>query len=246
MSVFHNVEPNSPEHRQMRVGIPTSSSFDRIITPKRQGPSSQAFGYMCRKLAEWIINEPLEDEEYRSRWMDRGTALEDQAVAAYEGLAEVETEPGGFWTLDSGMAGCSPDRMVGKEGVLEIKCPLLSTQVRAALEGVEADHLAQIQGQLWITGRQWVDVFSYHPAFILPAKRVMRDERFIEKLAAAVAEFVVEMLRRRADLEREHGPFLRWQVFPAPAVAPGIPPAEDLITDADVETLFRLRREQRT
>jgi hypothetical protein len=196
---------------------------------------------MRRLNAEYIAGERLEDEDYRSRWMDRGQALEDQAVAGYEAYTEQETSPGGFWTIEigGGVAGCSPDRIVAEEGVLEVKCPLLPKQVEGALDGVEVDHICQIQGQLWITGRQWVDVFSYHAALVLPPKRVKRDERFIENLEQAVREFIEEMLRERADLEREYGPFLRVGTEPQPWRT------DDLITEADVDAIFAAKRRER-
>jgi hypothetical protein len=197
------------EWRKLRLGIATASCFDKILTPKKRERSSQSKHYMNRLLAEWIAGEVLEDEMYQSQWMERGQEREDGAIAAYEFRTDTETEAGGFFTLDSGLAGASPDRLAGEDGIVEIKCPLLSKQVEGAREGVEADHLCQLQGQLWITGRKWVDVFSYHPKLPLPPKRVLRDDEFIEDLESAVNEFVEEMLRARADLEREHGPFLR-------------------------------------
>ena len=207
----HRVEHNSPEHFAMRLGWPNSSCFDHILTSKRAEPSRQRKPYMRRLNAENIANEQLEDEEYRSRWMERGQEWEDPSVAAYEMLMDRETSPGGYWTIEigGGRAGCSPDRLIGEDGVLEIKAPLLSTQVAGALDGVEVNHICQIQGLLWITDRQWLDLFSFHPLLVLPPKRILRDEEFIEKLEEAVKEFIEEMLRERIDLEREHGPFLR-------------------------------------
>lgn len=236
----HKVEQNTLAWQLLRLAKPTTSCFDQIITPKKLEPSRQRKSYMRRLNAEWIRGAPLEDEEYRSRWMDRGQFYEDRAVAAYESLTETETDPGGFWTLEigGGETGSSPDRLVAKEGVVEIKCPLLSTQVGAALDGVEVDHVIQIQGQMWIAERQWCDVFSYHPSLLLPPKRIERDEKFIQKLESAVKEFVEEMLRERADLEREHGPFVR--------NGGDVPPPDDeLITEADLEELLRIRKEMK-
>lgn len=243
MRVHHKVEQNTLDWQMLRLAKPTASCFDQILTPKKLEPSKQRKPYMRRLNAEWIKGAPLEDEDYRSRWMDRGQEYEDQAVGAYELWAERETSPGGFWTLEvgGGETGCSPDRLVDKDGLVEIKCPLLSTQVAAALDGVEVDHVIQVQAQLWIADRAWCDVFSYHPALLLPAKRIQRDEELIAKLVKAVKEFVEEMLRERKDLEREHGPFLR---------NGEAPPEVDLIanptfiTEADLDEILRMRRER--
>jgi hypothetical protein len=187
-------------------------------------------------LAQWVSGTTLDDERYDNRFMARGRALEDAAIAAYETLADEETQQGGFWTLDSGLVGCSPDRLVGASGLLEIKCVILSTQVGCALEGVEADHVAQTQGQMWITERDYCDVFSYHPALVLPPKRVARDEKYIQEASRLVGDFVDEMLRFRKDLEREYGPFTR------PGEEGKTSPASDFFTEEDVEFLIRKAR----
>ena len=221
----------------MRLAWPNSSCFDRIITPVKGLQARQSKPYMRRLNAEWIAGEQLEDEEYRNRWMERGQDLEDAAVLAYETLADLETSPGSYWTIEigGGRAGCSPDRLIGDDGILEIKAPLLSTQVTGALDGVEIAHVCQLQGLLWVTGRRYLDLFSFHPMLVLPAKRIQRDEEFIEKLEKAVKEFIEEMLRERADLEREHGPFLRTTTEP--------PDARDYVTEDDLDEILRARRQ---
>lgn len=236
----HKVEQNTLAWQLLRLTKPTASCFDRILTPKKQDLSKRRKTYMRRLNAEWIKGAPLEDEEYRTRWMDRGQEYEDEAISAYEFL-NGETSAGGFWTLElgGGETGCSPDRLVGKHGLVEIKCPLLSTQVTAFHDGVEIEHTTQIQGQMWITDRAWCDVYSYHPDLKLDPKRVKRDEEFIQKLESAVKEFIEEMLRERADLEREAGPFLRRGAEPPPEVDLIANPT--LITEEDLDQILRMR-----
>ena len=206
--VFHEVAPRSPEWAALRLGIPCSSEFHRIITPKKREISKQADGLMFRLLAEWVTGAPVENAE--TEWMVRGTEMEDAAIRAYEGLMDVETSVGGFCTTDDGMVGCSPDRLVGDDGDLEIKCPLIQTQIGYALTGtVDEDYKSQLQGRLWITGRKWVDIFSYHPALLIPPVRVVRDEQYIKELEAVLKAFVAQMLDRRVILEQRFGPFVR-------------------------------------
>ena len=149
--IHHKVEQNGLEWHKLRLGIPTASKFDEILTPKKRERSSQSRHYLYRLVAEWIAGEVLEDEMYQNQWMQRGQEREDGAIAAYEFRTDTETQPGGFFTLDNGLAGASPDRLAGADGIVEIKCPLLSKQVEGALQGVEADHVCQLQGQMWIT-----------------------------------------------------------------------------------------------
>lgn len=232
--IYHDVEQNHPDWFRLRLGIPTASEFHRIITPKKMQLSSQASGYMYRLLAEWITGEQVEN--FQTQWMERGQDLEDKAVMAYEMLAGVETKRGGFITTDDGLIGCSPDRLIGEEGDLELKCPLVQTQVEYALNGtVGDDYMAQLQGRMMIHEREWVDIFSYHPKLVIPVVRVHRDEKFIAILRSLLSEFLERMLKARAELEERFGPFVRPGAVAEPVEDP------DGITDADVYAILAAR-----
>jgi hypothetical protein len=57
-----------------------------------------------------------------------------------------------------------------------------------------SEHVAQVQGALWVAEREWIDFCSYWPKLPLFVKRVYRDEDYIKNLAAEVARFNSEML----------------------------------------------------
>lgn len=73
------------------------------------------------------------------------------------------------------------------EGLLEIKCKLPKNQI-AVLRNpvVSRDHWPQLQGQLLVTGRKWVDIMYYHPKLPPQIIRVERDEDYIAKLQVAL------------------------------------------------------------
>jgi hypothetical protein len=48
----------------------------------------------------------------------------------------------------------------------------------------------QIQGCMWVTGRQWWDFFAYHPEMPHVLVRVERDDEYIAKLAEEVTKAV--------------------------------------------------------
>jgi YqaJ-like viral recombinase domain len=239
MAKFLNVAPRSPEWFAARLGIPTSSEFHRIMTPKTRKLSSQAPNYCYRLLAEWMTGEQVEN--FETEYMVRGVELEDQAMLAYETLKDIETQPGGFITTDDGLIGCSPDRLVGDVGDLELKCPLIHTQVKYALEGtVDDDYMCQLQGRMMIHGREWVDIFAYHPRLVIPPVRVVRDDKMIADLKARLGEFLDMMLVHRSTLESRYGPFTR----PAPEEPYS---GDDLITVEDEEMIVvDLRRRNAT
>lgn len=234
--IFHAVDPRSPEWEKLRLGNIGSSEFSSIVTPKRLDLSESRYKLMDRCLAEWITGMPVENAT--TEWMDRGTELEDKAIIAYEVMADMETSLGGWITLDDGIIGCSPDRLVGDDGDLEIKSPLIQTQIGYALRGIEDSYRMQIQGRMWITGRKWVDLFSYHPAFALAPIRVLRDRDYINKIEKPILMFRDELLEARLKLERLYGPFTRPE-----------PPAEadhsgDFVTAADVEAILAANAER--
>ena len=204
--IFRLVAPRSLEWMQMRSGIPTSSEFDKIVTPAKCELSKSSDTYMYRLLSEYMVGHPITGPETDA--MKRGAELEDGAIRAYEFQTDRETDPGGFFTTDDGMAGASPDRLFGTDGIIEMKCPdSHAIQMRYLLTSrLEESYRPQLQGQLWICEREWTDIVAYHPE--LPAKvmRVERDEEYIGKLSVAVAQFVEKMLAHREALVKEYGP----------------------------------------
>ncbi len=205
--IYHAIAQRSPEWHALRLGMPTASEFAKILTPKTMKISAQAPDLMFRYIAEQITGEQIENAE--TEWMTRGVELEDAAIKAYEMLTDTETQPGGFITDDLMTMGCSPDRLLGSDGGLEIKCRLIHTQVKAALTGTTDEAKVQVQGCLLISEREWWDVFNYHPRLVIPPIRAHRDEPFIAELRTVLKSFNEIMLAKRLELEQRYGPFVR-------------------------------------
>jgi hypothetical protein len=67
---------------------------------------------------------------------------------------------------------------VGEDGMIEIKCPMGKEFVRLILTGqIDAGHLAQMQWNMFVTGRIWCDYVVFHPnvAAGLFVVRIPRD-----------------------------------------------------------------------
>jgi hypothetical protein len=196
----------SQEWYDIRLGIPTASQFHRIITPRTMKPSASATGYMHELLAETMIRHPVNADA--SAFMERGVEMEESAVEWYEFQRDVETETVGFVMRDDRQVGCSPDRLVGDDGVLEVKVPSAHVHVSYLLGGTDA-YKTQIQGGLWVAEREWTDFLSYNPEMPQALVRVERDEVFISALAEAVGAFVErlkearEKMRKLGYVERE-------------------------------------------
>jgi hypothetical protein len=180
----------STEWIAARLAIPTASQFDRIITNKTGKLSDQATKYAWELIAEEVLGYPIDGAS--SAFMTRGTVIEQKAVSYYELQRDVETEAVGVILRDDRRVGCSPDRLVGSDGLLEIKVPNAANHIGYLLEddGIGSSYRAQLQGQLWLTGRAWVDSLSYNPGMPNGLVRIYRDEEYIGKLAAAVEQFL--------------------------------------------------------
>lgn len=176
------------EWLQARAGIPTASNFDRILTPGGK-LSTQAEKYLHHLLAERILGRPIVEQAV-TPWMHRGTEMEAEAVSFYESFRDLDTVRVGFCTTDDGTLGCSPDRLVGDDGLAEIKCPKEAVLVGYLLSGSVGDaYKPQVQGQLLVTGRVWVDVLAYSPELPHSLIRVERDEKYLRTLGNALVEF---------------------------------------------------------
>jgi len=200
MSVLVEVEQRSDEWQKLRCGVATASCFDRIITPATGKPSASAVAYRRELLAEWLTAQPVSVKE--SGWMQRGTEMEPEARAFYEFEADAEVTEAGFVFLDERrLIGCSPDGLVGDDGLVEIKCPAPHTHVGYLLDAkLPTAYIPQVQGALWVTGRRWCDFISYHAEMEPLIVRVKRDEGYIAKMAMLIEAFVATMLEERQIL----------------------------------------------
>ncbi len=202
MPKYYDVDQGSEKHEYLRMGIPTSSNFDKIITPLGK-PSKQAEKYAYFLIAERFLNRKI--NTYTSAAMENGKIMEEDAANDYELQTGRETKAIGFVTTDDGLIGCSPDRFVGDDGLVEFKCPMPQTQIEYLLTGkVDREYWPQLQGQLFVTGRQWVDIMSYNPELPRCIVRVERDNEFIaclENLLWEFNTFIKEIMAKITEMQ---------------------------------------------
>jgi hypothetical protein len=204
MPIFHDVAQYSEEYDRLKLGVPTSSNFHKIITPQGK-PSKQWREYACVLIAERILHRKI--EFYNSPAMGRGLIVEAEAADWYEFDQDVTVQKAGFITDDEHTMGCSPDRLVGEDGLLEIKAPLPHTQVEYWLSGEVGERFRpQLQGQLYISQRRWVDILCWHDVIPKVVVRVEPDEAFIAALDRELQIFnyfierVMEKIRASSEL----------------------------------------------
>ena len=193
--IILDCEQLSDEWFAARCGIPTASSFDKLITPSMK-PSSQSGEYLFDLLGEWVTGEKTFIRP--TYWMERGVEMEPEARSAYEFITDNEVqEVGLIFKDDKQMVSCSPDGLIGDKG-LEIKCPSPNKHVSYVLQGVcPKQYIAQVQGSMWVTGlKQW-DFMSYHPDYEPLIVTVDADEKYHAALDGIVPEFIKQLAEGR-------------------------------------------------
>lgn len=192
----------SDEWLRARMGIPTASRFATVIAAAKDGKERKTRDKYMRQLAgEIITGEPA--ETFKNEAMERGKDQEPALRFLYSFETDTDVEQLGFMKDATIPAGASPDGMIGEDGMVEFKSkiPDLLIELYGKKEAPR-EHLAQLQGNLWIAGRQWIDIVCGYPKMPLFRVRVQRDESYIKMLAIEVREFneelarVVHMVRR--------------------------------------------------
>lgn len=188
----------------LRCGLPTASRFDSIVTPSKCQLSSSWKSYAAELIAQEM---GLSVQAPPTFWMDHGMENEPYAIAAYEKMMGVQTKIVGFvFPDDHGRYGCSPDRLVGDDGLLEVKCPKPETLIQYHSAGeFPVEYKPQVQGQLFITGRSWCDFMAYHRDMKPFLVRVEADLEYQAKLAVALEEFcdsLDEMRTKLSDIDQ--------------------------------------------
>lgn len=196
--LYFDVPHNSDEWFECRRGMPTSSCFDKIVTPSGVF-SKQSESFAMVLLAELITGEP-QQQFAPTYWMERGSILEQEAADQYEFMTGHTLLPGGFITDDQMRWGASPDRMVANKngeiiGALEIKCPAPWTHVKNRLDGkIDQKYYPQVQGQMLVCENlKFVDWFSYHPQMVPSLITTPRDDKYIDTLHQGLLKFHEKM-----------------------------------------------------
>lgn len=191
------LEQGTPEWHAARLGIVTMSELKTLLV-KGKGPGgfgAGALSYMHQLIGERVTGEAA-DTFSGNAHTQRGHELEPVARELYrEAIGLSRLEQVGI-ILNHGV-GYSPDCLVGNDGLVEIKTKLPKYQIELLLAGeIPAEHVAQCQGGLWVSEREWIDFVSYWPGMPLFVKRAYRDEVMIRTIAERVEAFYAEMERR--------------------------------------------------
>ena len=152
------IEQQSPEWFALKDLKLTSSEATAI------GNNGKGLDSLCRKLVREHYSS-AERNQWTNRDLDRGNELEPVARELYELETGRKIEKVGFIELDN-RTGCSTDGLIGEDGVAEIKAPDDATYFKVLMDmEVDSDYSWQVQMELVVTGRNYVDLIEYNPNF---------------------------------------------------------------------------------
>lgn len=192
-----DIEQLTDEWFEARLGKATASHFEDIVGVGKNGaPLAGRKNYKMQLVLERVTG--LTPDRFQTGAMGWGTDTEDLAAMAYALETNNGVTKAGFIEHSFMAAGASPDRLVGEDGGLEIKCLNSANHLEILkTQEVPSEHIAQIQGNLWITGRKWWDFASFDPDMPenaqLFVKRVLPDEAYINNLKVEISMFLDEV-----------------------------------------------------
>ena len=189
-----DIEQNTPEWIAIKVGKFSASSADSLLMDKK----TKGYQDLIEKIIEErITGLPTESKWSGNQYTERGTEYEPIAADDFELNTFIKPEIIGVVELDDWTL-CSPDRLIGDTGLLQIKCPIFKTQ-REYLKNpkVPGNYYKQMQFELFVSERDYNIFYSYHPNLPAVEIRVERDEQMIaeikERLEQAKQEVIHEI-----------------------------------------------------
>lgn len=210
-----------------RRGVITGSRFkdcrdfkNPTAAQKKEGltvgdPSSKMLLYAMDVARERCGGKA--QEVYQNGAMRFGTEQEPLARLAYERRTGNLVEEAGFICTDDRLFGVSVDGLVNEDGLIEIKTIVSSeTLFTVLVDGDISGYMDQINGELWLLGRQWCDLVLWAPDLVdmgleLTIIRIHRNDDELNSLEEDLMGFATMVKRNEAALRalNKHGESLK-------------------------------------
>jgi len=194
-------EQGTDEWRLARQGIITGTKAADLLNTLKSGKWATSRANTVATIALERLNTGLVPHG-GGKATERGHAFEDDGRNAYAFRNLVEVTTAGL-CLHSHVDqwGCSPDGLVSMDGALEIKVPTNVAKHANYLcdpKTLLEEYEGQCRHNLFITGRDWIDIASYHPeapnGLHLAICRMERPDSW--------AEYTEQLNEAEAEIER--------------------------------------------
>jgi putative phage-type endonuclease len=193
------MEQLSNEWFEARKGRFTASTIHKLMTDSRDKNevlSDGAKTYVYEKVAERLGGHKTFFENDATRW---GNENESMAISMFEFASGLTVERCGFFATKNN-AGGSPDGLISKDLIIEVKCPYEShTHIKYTdFKNVDdfkkhcKDYYWQVQMNMLVTDRKQCFFISYDPRINSNLKIwwmiIPRNESDIDKLKMKIKQ----------------------------------------------------------
>lgn len=176
---IYNFEQRSEDWFKVRLGVLSASDAATIAA------NGKGLETLCLQKAMEIVTGHSQ-EGYSNEDISRGVELEHEARSLYQIKTGNVVQEIGFVKIDE-LIGCSPDGLVGDDGLVEFKCRNSLNHFKRLLgHKIDREHRLQMQMQMLVCERKWCDYVCYNREFSqenqLVIERIYPDEKDIKAL----------------------------------------------------------------
>lgn len=188
-------DQRTPEWFAMRLGCATGSVFSDVLAKGSGGKEATTRETLRVKLALEIITGRPSEQGFSNRHTKLGTEREPLGLQAFENATGNLLEQVAFIKLDGRRVGVSPDSLIEDNAGVELKCPTphVHFSYLSLTTKPPAEYVAQVQGNLLVSGRDHWYFASFNPEFPKELQlhwfRVERDEPYINAMDDALWRF---------------------------------------------------------
>lgn len=201
------ISQNSPEWLLARVGCVTASHAGDVMKKLKDIKKEPEKRKKYRRQLIWERFRGISYEHYVTAEMQWGIDHQEEAREAYEIETGRLVSPGGFWLHDRiAMFGASPDYLLGKDGLVEIKCPTSDNHIQHFEDGeIDENYEWQMMAQCAVTGRRYCDYVSFDPRWPehlqLWIKRFVPDQAVLRGMELEIEHFLEQVEQSATDLD---------------------------------------------
>ncbi len=183
---MEQIEQGTQEWLELRKGKVTASKVADVLAKTKTGVSASRGNYLIELAIQRVTG--VIEESFTNAAMQWGKDNEHVARALYEAQTGTFVDQVPFVdhpTIE--WFGCSPDGLVGTDGLVEIKCPNSKTHWEYFKKNAPpTNYIIQMQAQMACTNTQWCDFVSYDPRMPEQSQllivRIDRDDDFINNV----------------------------------------------------------------
>ena len=192
--INRDIIQGSDEWFAAKVGKPSASNASKLITST--GLPSKSMKAYAQTLGGELYAGRSIDPFQGTTSTEYGNETEEESRLAYGMLKNIDVEQVAFIEDNLQQYIISPDGLPGDAGLVELKNKPkhhITTLLYFKKNGkIPPDYIAQLQMQLFVSGREWVDIFYYSRFLPWLCVRITPDEKIITGLKSQLQSCLAE------------------------------------------------------